>query len=1608
MCAMHRRFVHATSAAQATRDYENVRYKASAGVDGFAAELMDCARMMVVSPTDYDMAYRFVKGLPTDIYEYVHARQVEESLKMLKARDRDEARATTSASSSRKEDRRDDRRRPPSARRDDDRRTSRPVVTAGPGLTTESKPAPTREEGARAPPPMRPRPAVGSNLCFACGKAGHYANDPACPEYGKREARPPRPRARFHAQRVTDDGLEDLADETDHEADEPHWGGSQYDSEEVPVTSGEESDGSEVERAYGMHVAGEDEDLQFYAGRMEHSATVRRKDDTADSIQPRRNRDASPTLSALIKINGMEAYALFDSGSTTDSLSPEFAYVAKAPKIVLDDQVTLQLGCAGSRSKISYGSRVPVEICGVQQNHYFDIVNLDRYDCIIGTPFLNAHGAVLDFKIAAAKREKEERSAMDNDEDVENTARVNDELRFEYLGSATPSESVESPNEDEDGEARPARVAHLVYPADSEAPRTYHHKWKPDPRNPSMPELGGRDPVSLHSSQGVRRDKYGAEDRYGMNDIIYEEVMNYLRDMPEKEVLLPPDVIPSLREKWFTACADLIGDIPLELPPMREINHRIPIIDEDKRYNYHHPRCPDAARPELLEKWNRYVEAGWWEMKPANQAAPLLCVLKKNGKLRTVIDARQRNDNTYKDVTPFPDQDNIRIDVARAKFRSKIDMSDAYEQIRIEVEDIGKTAFSTIFGTAVSHVMQQGDCNAPGTFQRLMTWIFREFIGVFVHVYLDDIFVFSNSIEEHERHLKLVFDRLREQRLYLSRSKLDLYSERMDCLGHVIDDRGLHADTDKMATIRDWRPPRSQVEVQRFLGLVQYLAHFLPDVSAYTSPLESICRNGTPFHWRPLHQACMDRIKDLACRAPVLKPIDPAHEDTIWVITDGSVIGVGAVYGQGPEWKTCRPAGFMSKKFTSAQRSYRTYEHEALGIIEALMKWEDRLLGRRFKVATDHEALVKMRQSIRDTKSSRLIRWDEYLSRFDFEIVHVEGVENKVADCLSRYYENDAPDEIHPPQAYVNADLRLDPQMDELPHIRKTEIEAEVALRALRDAEQDLSFRALREVEEDRAREAVVMARNSPEPADEGTGPTLRDALAQGPPLEGVLGGLPGFLDAVRTGYAHDRMFSKVLANPAAHATFELRDGLLYVTTRLGFTCLCIPFAKLGKRALTELVIDQAHVTLGHLGAQKTSEYARRWFWWPKMHRDIERFCTSCGTCQTTKSSNTPPAGLLHSMPIPLYPFQSIGMDFVGPFPDARGFNYMLVVICRLTSMVHLIPCRVTDTAAMIAHYYVRDVVRLHGLPETIVSDRDSKFTSAFWREVHRVLGTKLLMSTVFHPQTDGASERAIRNIAQVLRAMVESDQHDWVDKTPLVEFAINSSASATTGFAPFELNYGHMPRMTQLAEATTKFPGVHAFAERARLNLEQAHDAIIQARIQQTHFANAHRSAEPRPYAPGDLVYLSTKNLALPKNRARKLAPKFVGPYKVTIAHPETSSYTLDLPDELVRRRIHPTFHSALLRPHEANDDAMFPGREARKFYDFGAPDDGEWMVDEIVGHRWKGRALELLVHWTLGDHTWEPLAHCEDLQALDDYLALMGVEDCRALPRKVAPARR
>jgi hypothetical protein len=228
----------------------------------------------------------------------------------------------------------------------------------------------------------------------------------------------------------------------------------------------------------------------------------------------------------------------------------------------------------------------------------------------------------------------------------------------------------------------------------------------------------------------------------------------------------------------------------------------------------------------------------------------------------------------------------------------------------------------------------------------------------------------------------------------------------------------------------------------------------------------------------------------------------------------------------------------------------------------------------------------------------------------------------------------------------------------------------------------------------------------------------------------------------------------------------------------------------------------------------------------------------------------------------------------MGPLPKSNDCDYLMVVIDRLTSQVHLVPTTPTVTAKGIAWLFLKEIVRLHGVPDSIVSNRDSKFTSIFWHELQQLMGTKLLMVIAFHPQTDGATERANRSIGQVLRSVIRDDQKDWAGKCPMVELVLNSNISATTGFAPFELNHGYIPRIDLPINTDTTFKGVSQFMQQARWSLMAAHDAILEHCMDQTFHTNW-KCRESEIYAVDDRVYLSTQNLTLPKGRARKLVPR-------------------------------------------------------------------------------------------------------------------------------------
>lgn len=247
-----------------------------------------------------------------------------------------------------------------------------------------------------------------------------------------------------------------------------------------------------------------------------------------------------------------------------------------------------------------------------------------------------------------------------------------------------------------------------------------------------------------------------------------------------------------------------------------------------------------------------------------------------------------------------------------------------------------------------------------------------------------------------------------------------------------------------------------------------------------------------------------------------------------------------------------------------------------------------------------------------------------------------------------------------------------------------------------------------------------------------------------------------------------------------------MHDGFLFRANKL-----CVPNC-----SIRLLLLQEAHACglMGHLGYKKIYELLSDHFYWSRIRRHVERFAQRCTTCHKAKSKLNP-HGLYTPLPTPSVPWEDISMDFVLGLPRTkRGRDSIFVVVDRFSKMAHFIPCHISDDASHVADLFFREIVRLHGVPKTIVSDRDVKFISYFWKTLWAKLGTKLLFSTTCHPQTDGQTEVVNRTLSTLLRMMIKKNLKEWEDCLPLVEFAYNRAVHSTTNMCPFEIVYGFKP----------------------------------------------------------------------------------------------------------------------------------------------------------------------------------------------------------------------
>lgn len=516
---------------------------------------------------------------------------------------------------------------------------------------------------------------------------------------------------------------------------------------------------------------------------------------------------------------------------------------------------------------------------------------------------------------------------------------------------------------------------------------------------------------------------------------------------------------------------------------------------------------------------------------------------------------------------------------------------------------------------------------------------------------------------------------------------------------------------------------------------------------------------------------------------------------------------------------------------------------------------------------------------------------------------------------------------------------------------------------------------------------------------------TVPDALSRRPDYElSVLDNVGNISQATvsipglsKEAYLADKYFKPIYErasgldsnDPLNRYEYLISDqGLLYL--RDGHR-VCVPDVPELKTILLQSYHDEP--SAGHQGVERTYQLVRDLLYWPGMYKAVKHYVESCRDCSMNKTRTTRQNGLLQPLPLPERPWDAISMDLITQLPQTkRGHDAIVVFVDRFSKQAVFLATKTTASAPDLATLFFQQVYRYHGIPRSIVSDRDTRFTSAFWKSLFSLLKTNLDLSTAYHQQTDGQTERTNRTLEQYLRIYTSSDHGDWDQHLDDAEFAYNHAKSASTGMSPFEVVYGFNPNVpaSLLREPilTESPPPVQDVIKAHQTRFQTVQDHLREAqKIMADQYDKHHRDIS---FNVGDLVYLEASNISISpdsprgprKQTHKKWRPKYLGPFKV-LDRPSSLNYRLALhPDS----KIHPVFHVSLLKAVVPRNPELFPDATPPELLpvpiedDSGQTYEGEWEVESILKHRHSKNKLHYLVKWVgypATKATWEPEEH-------------------------------
>ena len=956
----------------------------------------------------------------------------------------------------------------------------------------------------------------------------------------------------------------------------------------------------------------------------------------------------------------------------------------------------------------------------------------------------------------------------------------------------------------------------------------------------------------------------------------------------------------------------------------------------------------------LKEMLDREKAAGRIKATNSPYGSPTFLVDKKDGKYQMVVDYRRLNQVTIPDAYPLPLINQVLTCLGESTIYSKFDIITAYQGLRVAEEDEQYTAFRTPFGSFISRVMRDGLRNAPAAYQHLVHEVLGELIRFGVIVYIDDIIIHAKSVEELRDLTHRVFNKLRAAQMYLKAAKCEFEKTEVMFLGFKVLNTGIGANPGYVQGIIDYPSPRNLKECRRFVGMASYYRRFVKDFSRIAHPLHHLTKNDVPWRWTEVEQKAFKTLKSSMSTAPVLAHFDPAAETIVQ--TDASHYGWGFVISQiDPSTKEEHPVAIESGSFKGAELNYTTTEKEFLAIVNAFKRKRHLLLQVSSTILTDHLDLTYWMEARQ--LNPRQGRWVEIMTGFKYMIVYRPGVKAMYPDALSRRpdYSNGKDDHNL---------IQALPSFDNGSTVNST---LGVVLRAVVPTGSEDADTEKEESHEVMNLEDLVKGLTADDELE-----LVRTELAaheQGSVLQPAPTRLLGFLHCM----GFDESTSIIHDN----------QGLIRLNGRI-----YVPDAQSLRRQILKSRHDS--ILAGHQGVSKTLELISRDYCWLGLRRDVETYVPGCAICQRTKSVRQRPHG---SLEVAERPWSSISMDFVEELPKSNGFNSILVVVDRLSKWAIFILTTTKLSTVGLIDLVIDHVVSQHGLPSSIISDRGSKFTSHLWAGINKALGIRVALSTAFHPQTDGQTERVNQVLEQCLRVFVSYKQDKWSRLLPRAAFSYNNSIHSAMKMSPFYANYGYNPRWVDEfhIESNTSTPTIEKVGNMVELH-ELCKSNIELANQDYAKIYNTKHLDQPE-IKVGDSVLVSLQNVTT-RRPSKKLDIRFAGPYRVLVAV-GTRAFRVDLPQSM---KNHPVFHVPLLKRF---NEPTYPGQD----YTPPGPvkvdqttEDESFEVSAVVDSRIKRNRLEYLVEWSgyegTAEHaSWEPASNLEGSQeSVDEFHRLNG----------------